>query len=378
MLLSSLNQSIPESPLITHVIYSGLGGHSAVLIALLKSPGFATYNHYVIFAGVERPNPFTISEITSFGYSYSYVSRHNSLFSYLSFVHQVAIKIKSSSSSITFFHGLSCVPASLWLRSPSIVRDTQNQELKSPVDWLLLLLANLFCSRLVFLTPLSATSARQKLKIFFRTNKVCIIPNPVDSKMFKPKKFQPIAVTSNVPINLGMVSRLQPIKDHKTLLEGLYLLTKLDPSRQYVLHIAGDGPTRQDIHNYINSYSLSDQVIMYGLLSPSEVSRLLQSLDIYIHLTEGETMSNSILQAMATSLPIIATDVSGVNNLLTYQEAVLIPPRCADALVAAIIKLVENPSFSSRLASNSFSKVQSINSPESVSRLYLNIFDQIL
>lgn len=89
-------------------------------------------------------------------------------------------------------------------------------------------------------------------------------------------------------------------------------------------------------------------------------------------------MSNSILQAMATSLPIIATDVSGVNNLLTYQEAVLIPPRCADALVAAIIKLVENPSFSSRLASNSFSKVQSINSPESVSRLYLNIFDQIL
>jgi glycosyltransferase involved in cell wall biosynthesis len=375
---STVSQSNTTSPLITHVIYSGLGGHSAVLLTLLRCTVFSVFRHHIIFAGIESPNPFTVSAIHALGLSYSYVKRHDSFFSYLSFINQIAKQINTSSSSLTLFHGLSCVPASLLIKSPSIVRDTQNSELKTVTDWFLLLFANLFCSRLIYLTTLSASAAHQKLKLFYRKSKVSIIPNPVDNTIFKPAAYSSGDSTFKSPIKLGMVSRLQPIKDHRTLLDGFYLLSTLDPSRDYELHIAGEGPTYEDIRKYINALSLSDSVCMHGLLSPLDISLLLQSLHIYIHLTDGETMSNSILQAMATCLPIIATDVSGVNNCLTVNEAILIPPRSAYDLASAIITLATNQSLSSRLASNSLLKVQNTNSPSSISLLYINVIHSLI
>ena len=82
------------------------------------------------------------------------------------------------------------------------------------------------------------------------------------------------------------------------------------------LSIAGDGETSRDIKNYVEQNGLSDHVFIFGLLDQSALLDFLQSLDIYAHCTFGETMSTSIMQALACGLPIIASDVEGVSNMV--------------------------------------------------------------
>jgi glycosyltransferase involved in cell wall biosynthesis len=74
-----------------------------------------------------------------------------------------------------------------------------------------------------------------------------------------------------------------------------------------------------------------------------------------VHATLGETMSTAIMQVMACRLPIIASDVLGVNNMIKHnQNGLLVPAKNAEALRAAILQLIEDPKLSAELAANAF------------------------
>ena len=126
---------------------------------------------------------------------------------------------------------------------------------------------------------------------------------------------------------VGVVGRLDPIKDHSTLLRAFSRLGAAPDAR---LLVVGDGPGRARLES-----EAGEGVIFLG--DRREVPELLRALDVFVLPSRNEGISNTILEAMATGLPVVATRVGGNPELVEDGlTGVLVPPGDAAALAAAL------------------------------------------
>ena len=100
---------------------------------------------------------------------------------------------------------------------------------------------------------------------------------------------------------------------------------------------------------------IEEHVFFVGILNETQLVDFINSLDIYIHASFGETMSTAIMQAMACKKTIIASDVPGINNMIIQNKTgILVPVKEPDAIVNAVINLINNRELSHLLAENAF------------------------
>lgn len=145
---------------------------------------------------------------------------------------------------------------------------------------------------------------------------------------------------------LGTVGRLVPVKDQQLLLVALHKLVSTRPELRARLRlvIVGDGPERSSLTARLDQLQINDLVWLAG--DRSDIPELLRTLDIFVLPSLGEGISNTVLEAMATGLPVIATAVGGNPELVQDRATgLLFPSGDADALVRAIITLIDNPSW---------------------------------
>ena len=147
-----------------------------------------------------------------------------------------------------------------------------------------------------------------------------------------------------------MQSRLQTNKDHRTLIDAFNILCHAYPHRNMTLHIAGDGETLDSLRDYADSLGLSEKVFFHGLLGQSDLRAFLNSLSIYVHCTHGETMSNAIMQALSMGLPVIASDVWGVSNMIKDGNGLLYHPRDAADLADKINQVLLDKQLATSLS----------------------------
>ena len=89
------------------------------------------------------------------------------------------------------------------------------------------------------------------------------------------------------------------------------------------------------------------------MLNENDLIDFMHSLDIYVHASFGETMSNSIMQAMACGLPVIASDVWGINNMISDSEnGILFRSKDEIHLYECMCKLIYDKEFRKKLADN--------------------------
>ena len=152
-----------------------------------------------------------------------------------------------------------------------------------------------------------------------------------------------------------MQSRLSETKDHQTLIDAFALLLKTKTDKPVKLFIAGDGVCRAALEKQVQSLNLSDSIFFTGMLEENDLPEFINSLDIYVHATLGETMSTAIMQVMACRLPVIASDVLGVDNMIRHNEnGLLVPAKNTKALCDAVLQLINNPAAAGVLADNAF------------------------
>lgn len=144
-------------------------------------------------------------------------------------------------------------------------------------------------------------------------------------------------------ILIGTVGRLEPVKDHLLLVNAFIQLVKRAPDLKdrIRLVIVGDGELRGAIIQALKNEELGYLSWVPG--ARSDVPEILQALDVFVQPSLAEGISNTILEAMATGLPVIATDVGGNTELVQHDLNGMIVPRAdINALSGAIEKYARN------------------------------------
>jgi sugar transferase (PEP-CTERM/EpsH1 system associated) len=144
---------------------------------------------------------------------------------------------------------------------------------------------------------------------------------------------------------VGTVGRLDPVKDHAGLVEACAALRAARPETELV--IVGEGPCRATVEHRIVELGLSGHVHLPGLSRAVPV--LLRGFDVFVLSSLAEGISNTVLEAMATGLPVVATRVGG-NPELVHDgvTGTLVTPGDPLALAAAIRAYVDDPALRAR------------------------------
>jgi glycosyltransferase involved in cell wall biosynthesis len=146
------------------------------------------------------------------------------------------------------------------------------------------------------------------------------------------------------PVTLVSVGRLRPPKDFTTLVRAM---TAVDPGSAR-LRIAGDGPERAALATEVARLGLDRVVELLG--TRSDVDDLLAAADLFVLSSDSEGLPMSVLEAMAAGLPVVASAVGGVPELvLDGETGALVPPRDSAALAGAIRRIVADPALRDRL-----------------------------
>ena len=175
--------------------------------------------------------------------------------------------------------------------------------------------------------------------------KVRYLPIGIDTAVFSPgtgetEPGRPIVIFSN--------RGFFPVYDTRTLLAGFATASKVNPG--LTLLLKGGGPEEGEMRRLVTSMNLSGAVTFKGRSQYSDVPGDLQRADIFISAATSDGTPVSVLEAMATGLPCIATRVGGVPEwIVDGENGLLIPPGDPEALSRAILILVADPLLRRRL-----------------------------
>jgi glycosyltransferase involved in cell wall biosynthesis len=140
---------------------------------------------------------------------------------------------------------------------------------------------------------------------------------------------------------IGMVACMERRKDHRLLVRALAPIVRAFPETGLVL--VGDGSERAALEAEVASLGLEQHVVFAGLLrNPGDAYPL---FDVYVQASASEEgISNSIMEAMAHRLPVIATDVGGnAEVVIDGLTGCIVPPRKTEALATAVLFLLRQP-----------------------------------
>lgn len=192
--------------------------------------------------------------------------------------------------------------------------------------------------------------------------KIHLIYNGVDLAKFQKQVDVPkIRQQLNIPdgsLVIGVVANLIHYKGHKELIESARLIKPKFPRAKFVF-VGRDGGIKQALERMIKDYVLEDMIIFTG--DRNDVPELIQAFDILALASYEEGFSNVILEAMASSKPVVATDVGGNPEAVVNGETgIIIPPRSSKLLADAIIQLLADPQLRQSMGIKGRQRVQQL------------------
>ena len=362
---------------ILHILYSGLGGHGNVFFSMVAADKKSDFKYEALLFGIEDAREQYLQKATENKIPYYTVKKRPGLD--IGSYKKIADVIKQSKPDILFLHNsvyiLPAKYAAVFSKKKIkiIIRETQPNHLKTLKEWVSLSFCFLAATKIVFLSTQYKETVKNKLALFFKEDRTAVIPNGIDLNIYKPAKEE-----KRDYIKFGMQSRLSATKDHETLIYAFSILLKeMQNDTTAQLWIAGDGECKPTLEALVEKLEITQNVVFTGLIDESDLPQFINSLDIYIHATLGETMSTAIMQVMACRLPIIATDVPGVNNMIQHKiNGLLVPAKDPVNLASAMQLYRQDKTFSEQMAENAFNFAAANYSNEKMFAAYKLIFEE--
>jgi glycosyltransferase involved in cell wall biosynthesis len=221
------------------------------------------------------------------------------------------------------------------------------------------------CRRIVAVCSDTARCALEIEKL--PPERVLIIPNGVDTDAYHPPAGRPASAGSHAI----HVARLRPEKDQATLLRAVRLVVDRQPD--FTLELVGDGYSRPELEALARRLNLQRQVVFLGVRQ--DVPALLGGAGLFVlsSLTEGTSLA--VLEAMATGLAVVATDVGGNGEVVADGETgILVPPGDPSRLADAILTLVADPERAIRMGQAGRRRVERFFDVRSIVRRYEDLY----
>jgi glycosyltransferase involved in cell wall biosynthesis len=214
----------------------------------------------------------------------------------------------------------------------------------------------------------------------YSRDRITVIHNGVDCERFRPDGEARARVRRELGLAegelcLGCVGNLLPVKDHMTLLR---VLSSLDAvTRRWRLLILGEGPQRPELEAFVNAHGeWKKQVCFLGLRS--SVVELLNGMDVFVLPSLFEGVSNALLEAMATGLPVVVTATGGNPEVVVDgQSGLLFPARDLQRLSSHLALLAGNKDLRSKLGAEAMRRVREDFSLDSMVRKYGQLYESL-
>lgn len=217
-----------------------------------------------------------------------------------------------------------------------------------------------------------------------RAGKIRQIYNGVDHSRFTPESVKPSALLParwqqlDGILVAGTVGRLTPVKDQQLLLRAVAHIRETDGALggRLRLLMVGDGPLRAALTQLVEQLGLQDVVWLAG--DRQDVPRLLQVMDVFVLPSLGEGISNTVLEAMASGLPVIATAVGGNVELVEDGcNGSLVPAGDHVALATALAALLRDDGERARRGANARQRACERFDWERTVAAYLRVYDEL-
>jgi glycosyltransferase involved in cell wall biosynthesis len=204
------------------------------------------------------------------------------------------------------------------------------------------------------------------------------VPKGVDVDTFRPDG-------SNRRASLGLdgvrvalvVSRLVPIKNVGLAIEAMALIARERPNLR--LLIVGDGPLRAALENRVSALGLSEHVIVAGRVPHEAMPEWYRSADLFVLPSEFDNSPNVVLEAMATRLPVVATDVGGLRQYVRHGvNGDLVPAGDSHALGAAIARYGDDAALAERVGQRNREDVVAGFSWAQSARVLRSVYERVI
>ena len=199
--------------------------------------------------------------------------------------------------------------------------------------------------------------------------------NGVDTERFRPAT--PVESAGGV-VRIGTVGRLDPVKNHAALLRAVRTILDQRPDLDAALRltIVGDGPQRGALESLAGELGLLRHVEFTG--TRDDTASILRNLDVFVLPSVNEGISNTILEAMASGLPVLAARVGGNPELVVHGETgLLYEPDAADGLAAGLQRYLDEPGLRRAHGSAGRRRAQENFSLDAMVQRYLDIYDEL-
>lgn len=179
-----------------------------------------------------------------------------------------------------------------------------------------------------------------------------IVPNIVDISRFNNPSPRRAARR-----HLIVARNLEPIYDNETAIRAFSVVHDQHPDA--TLTIAGSGPQAQSLLELSETLGLSGAVFFAGRLDRDAMAQAYRKADIALNPSLVDNMPNSVLEALASGIPIVSTNVGGVPFVvISEQTALLVPAKSPEEMAKAILRLMDDSALSTKLIDNGLAEVQ--------------------
>jgi len=180
-----------------------------------------------------------------------------------------------------------------------------------------------------------------------------VIPNIVNLERFTPAERQ--GRDTSAP-HVVVTRNLEPIYDIATALRAFALLREKFPRAR--ISIAGSGPQRAELEALAKELDIEDAVTFTGRLDNADMAALYRSADLMINPSLVDNMPNSVLEALASGVPVVSTNVGGVPYIVEHgKNAWLVPAADPKATADAALRLLSDFALTEMLIHNGLALV---------------------
>jgi sugar transferase (PEP-CTERM/EpsH1 system associated) len=221
-------------------------------------------------------------------------------------------------------------------------------------------------------------------KIGVPHSRIAQIYNGVDSTLFHPAgEYRDAVPHPNFSgpghFTIGTVGRMQEVKDPLTLARAFVRLMQAEPGAEQRLRLVmvGDGPLRERVLMLLAEAGVDEYAWLPG--ESNDVARIMRSFDLFVLPSLAEGISNTILEAMASGLPVLATAVGGNPELIQAGvTGTLVPRNDAESMARAMRAYAESAELCRRHGSEARRAVERRFGMEAMVNAYMAVYDNML